>query len=113
MIMKVVTCFAAAVLAFSSFAAAAADSTGAAPTSHPNMSGNLPQDSLVKERAGTLGKNPQPVTQKGASGDEASNASAPTGNLPEGSLVEKRKGAIGEQPEPVVQGGGGNAAKRQ
>jgi hypothetical protein len=113
MIMKVMTCLAAIVLAFSSFAAVAADSTGAAPTNHPNTSGNLPKDSLVKERAGALGENPEPVTQKGASGDQAGKAVTPTAGLPDGSLVEKRKGTIGTPPEPVVQGGGADAAKNQ
>ncbi|UEM01836.1 hypothetical protein JL101_017725 [Skermanella rosea] len=111
--MKAVACFAAAAIALGSFTAVAAQSAGNAPDQKPNMSGDLPKDSLAKERRGALGENPEPVTQKGARGDQPGSEASATADLPDGSLAGKRREAIGTPPEPVVQGGAKDAAKNK
>ncbi|UEM18595.1 hypothetical protein JL100_015870 [Skermanella mucosa] len=111
--MKAATCFAAAAIALGSFTPVAAQSTGNAPDQSPNMSGELPKDSLAKERRGALGENPESVTQKGARGDQPTGEVSTTADLPDGSLAEKRREAIGTPPEPVVQGGAEDAKKNK
>jgi hypothetical protein len=91
-----------------------AESTGTKASDRPNVTGDLPQDSLPAERRGAIGENPDPVTQQGAQGDRAKAGTPPgVADLPEGSLAEERKKAIGTPPEPVVQGDGEGTTKKE